>query len=148
MGPIRSAAAGSCRYACTARLFGKRPQPQCSFVLKVHACTTIVVCLHLDTSGTQARHSRGAVTLLILIACALHSPCHVFTLAWVCCKVAGVACACCIAAASVRPWNMPGQLQPLLSAWLDKQMSGFVVWVDRQLQQEDWKPLGLDQVRL
>jgi hypothetical protein len=43
---------------------------------------------------------------------------------------------------------MPGQLQPLLSAWLDKQMSGFVVWVDRQLQQEDWKPLGLDQVRL
>lgn len=66
----------------------------------------------------------------------------------ICCKFAGVARACCIAAASVRPWNMPGQLQPLLSAWLDKQMSGFVVWVDRQLQQEDWKPLGLDQVRL
>jgi hypothetical protein len=42
---------------------------------------------------------------------------------------------------------MPAQLQPLLSAWLDKQMSGFTVWVDRQLQQEDWKPLGLEQVR-
>lgn len=41
---------------------------------------------------------------------------------------------------------MPAQLHPLLSAWLDKQMSGFVVWVDRQLQQEDWKPLGLEQV--
>jgi hypothetical protein len=41
---------------------------------------------------------------------------------------------------------MPVQLQPLLSAWLDKQMSGFTVWVDRQLQQEDWKPLGLEQV--
>lgn len=41
---------------------------------------------------------------------------------------------------------MPGQLQPLLSAWLDKQMSGFNVWADRQLQQEDWKPLGPEQV--
>jgi hypothetical protein len=51
-------------------------------------------------------------------------------------------------AASVKPWNMPAQLQPLLSAWLEKQMSGFTVWVDRQLQHEDWKPLGLEQVWL
>lgn len=41
---------------------------------------------------------------------------------------------------------MPAQLQPLLSAWLDKQMSGFSLWVDRQLQQEDWRPLGAEQV--
>lgn len=46
----------------------------------------------------------------------------------------------------MKPWNMPAQLQPLLSAWLEKQMSGFTVWVDRQLQQEDWRPLGLEQV--
>lgn len=41
---------------------------------------------------------------------------------------------------------MPAQLQPLLSAWLEKQMSGFSLWVDRQLQQEDWRPLGVGQV--
>jgi hypothetical protein len=41
---------------------------------------------------------------------------------------------------------MPSQLQPLLAAWLDKQLAGFGTWVDRQLQQEDWRPLGSEQV--
>eukprot|EP00878_Enallax_costatus_P006953 GHUV01007287.1.p1 GENE.GHUV01007287.1~~GHUV01007287.1.p1 ORF type:complete len:760 (+),score=222.01 GHUV01007287.1:879-3158(+) len=43
---------------------------------------------------------------------------------------------------SARSWDIPTQLQPVLAAWVDKQISGFSVWVDRQLQQENWEPLG------
>lgn len=40
---------------------------------------------------------------------------------------------------------MPAQLTPLLGAWLSTQMAGFGTWVDRQLQSEDWRPLGAEQ---
>jgi hypothetical protein len=41
---------------------------------------------------------------------------------------------------------VPSQLQPVLAAWVHAQISGFDVWVQRQLQQESWQPLGHGQV--
>jgi hypothetical protein len=41
---------------------------------------------------------------------------------------------------------VPTQLQPVLAAWVHAQISGFDVWVQRQLQQESWQPLGHGQV--
>jgi hypothetical protein len=41
---------------------------------------------------------------------------------------------------------VPTQLQPVLAAWVHAQISGFDVWVQRQLQQESWQPLGHSQV--
>lgn len=49
-------------------------------------------------------------------------------------------------AVAANYWDIPTQLQPVLAAWVDKQISGFGVWVDRQLQQETWEPLGEHQV--
>ncbi|WIA21715.1 hypothetical protein OEZ85_000881 [Tetradesmus obliquus] len=42
-------------------------------------------------------------------------------------------------------WDVPMQLQPVLAAWVHKQISGFELWVARQLQQESWQPLAPGQ---
>eukprot|EP00775_Hariotina_reticulata_P003791 gene3791-4049_t len=44
-----------------------------------------------------------------------------------------------------RSWDTSTQLLPVLQEWVSKQTCGFMTWVDRQLQQEDWKPLGTQQ---
>ncbi|KAI8470006.1 MAG: hypothetical protein J3K34DRAFT_521690 [Monoraphidium minutum] len=47
--------------------------------------------------------------------------------------------------AGARGWGTLAQLQPVLAKWVAAQASGFNVWVRRQLEQEDWKPLGVNQ---
>jgi len=49
--------------------------------------------------------------------------------------------------AAARSWGTLTQLQPVLAKWVAAQASGFTVWVARQVEEEDWKPLGQQQVR-
>ncbi|KIY93014.1 hypothetical protein MNEG_14949 [Monoraphidium neglectum] len=44
-----------------------------------------------------------------------------------------------------RSWGTLAQLQPVLAKWVAAQAAGFHVWVGRQLEREDWKPLGAEQ---
>jgi hypothetical protein len=53
-----------------------------------------------------------------------------------------------VLAEAATAWDVPTQLQPVLAAWVHAQISGFDVWVQRQLQQESWQPLGQGQVRI
>lgn len=53
---------------------------------------------------------------------------------------------CCCVPVSCRSWDIPSCLQPVLGSWVAAQTSGFAVWVERQLQQESWEPLGEQQV--
>jgi len=48
-------------------------------------------------------------------------------------------------AVSSKSWDTPTQLLPVLQRWVVVGTSGFMTWVDRQLQQEDWRPLGTQQ---
>jgi hypothetical protein len=46
-----------------------------------------------------------------------------------------------------RGWGTLAQLQPVLARWVAAQAAGFNVWVARQVEKEDWRPLGESQVR-
>jgi hypothetical protein len=48
--------------------------------------------------------------------------------------------------AAARSWGTLAQLQPVLGRWVAAQAAGFNVWVARQFEKEDWKPLGAQQV--
>jgi hypothetical protein len=48
--------------------------------------------------------------------------------------------------AAARSWGTLAQLQPVLAKWVAAQAAGFNVWVARQFEKEDWRPLGEEQV--
>lgn len=45
-----------------------------------------------------------------------------------------------------RSWGTLAALQPVLGKWVAAQAAGFQIWVARQFEKEDWRPLGDEQV--
>ena len=43
-------------------------------------------------------------------------------------------------------WDTPSLLRPVLARWLSNQVHAFRVWVQRQMEKEDWRPLARQQV--